>query len=122
VNKSNKYAFYGSLRKDQYNYERLKNGLEYIATVEIPGFRLYSLGPYPTALRSDDPKDTLVVDLFNVSPTITYRIDAMERGADYDYEEVEVNGEKYGIYTWDIAYGDWVKHLQTEIEEETGVN
>lgn len=129
MNKNNKYAFYGSLRKGMYNFDRFKDGLTYERTVQIPGFRLYSLGPYPTALKSDDPNDILTVDLFTVTSTMAYRIDAMERGADYDYVEVDVDGEKYGIYTWDFSLagrllksrvpgGDWVKHLQGDLEEE----
>lgn len=132
MNKNNNYAFYGSLRKGMYNYEHFKLGLTYHKTVEVEGFRLFSLGSFPCVIRTEDPKDKLTVDLFTATPDTAHRIDRMERGASYDYEEITVDDTNYGIYTWDISTmgrltdrrvpgGDWVKHLQPKVAEEEQV-
>lgn len=125
MNKNHLYAFYGSLRKGMYNYEHFKDGMEYIQTVEISGFQLFSLGSYPCVIRTDDSKDKLTIDLFTVTGAMEGRIHRMEVGAGYGYDEVEVNGRTFGIYTYDhsalsrlkerrVPGGDWVKHLRPE--------
>lgn len=130
MNKKHLYAFYGSLRKGMYNYNGLKSGMEFMKTVEVPGFKLYSLGAYPCVVRTDSPEDKLTVDLFVVTGENESRIHRMELGAGYSYEEVEVEGESYGIYTFPttsttylrdryVPGGDWVKHLQQVNERAT---
>jgi gamma-glutamylcyclotransferase (GGCT)/AIG2-like uncharacterized protein YtfP len=131
MNKDNNYAFYGSLRKGQYNYTAAREGMEYLQTVEIPGFKLYALNAsYPCAIRTNDPDDILTVDLFRLNKDRALGIHYMELGAGYDYDEVEILGTKYGIYTFDssnagrlasrhVPGGDWVKYLQTKREQQT---
>lgn len=116
-------AFYGSLRKGCYNYERFKDGLTEKGQSVISGFRLYSLGAYPCIIRSDNPEDKVVVDLFEADEATFNRIHRMELGAGYDAEEVELNNENYVIYTFPpsmsefytrnrVSDGDWLKHVQ----------
>lgn len=129
MNKQNLYAFYGSLRNDQYNASYFKGGMKYKETTTVPGFKLFSLGPYPCVVRTDDDNDTIVVDLFELENNTAYRIHQMEKGAGYDYEEIEINGTKYGIYVYapsslerlrdrQVPGGDWVKFLQERNAEK----
>jgi gamma-glutamylcyclotransferase (GGCT)/AIG2-like uncharacterized protein YtfP len=134
MNKNHLYAFYGSLRKNMYNAKAVGDAnMKYLKTVQIPGFELYNLsGAYPCAIRTDNPDDILTVDLFEVSTAREYGIHAMEIGAGYDYDEVEIGGTNYGIYTYDKSYrtrlanklipgGDWVKYLQEISERATTI-
>jgi|SRR5690606_26956943 len=118
-----KVAFYGSLRKGCYNYEHFKSGLTEKGQTEIPGFRLYSLGAYPCIIRSDDPNDKVVVDLFEADEETFQRIHRMELGAGYRAEPITTGEEEYVVYTFPetsrdvleprrVTSGDWVNHVQ----------
>ena len=122
MNKNHNYAFYGSLRKDQYNF---RQGMEYQKTVEITGFKLFSLGAYPCAIQTGNEDDKLTVDLFTVTGQNENSIHRMEIGAGYDYKEVEIDGKMFGIYVYPTDFlnrladrrvpeGDWVKFLQNK--------
>lgn len=120
----NLLAIYGSLRRDCGNFLRFKDGLNYLGTTEINGFKMYSLGPYPACQRSDNEKDKVVVEIFEVDKITRMTIDGMEYGAGYKKENIDVNlnGETLtcGIYVYpknfefneDIYFrvvnGDWV--------------
>jgi gamma-glutamylcyclotransferase (GGCT)/AIG2-like uncharacterized protein YtfP len=123
MNKNKLYAFYGSLRKGMYNHKYFESGLEYLGTKEIKGYDLYSLGAFPCIVKSPVPDTVLTVDLFRAKNDATEnRIHSMEKGAGYDYEEVEIDGQNFGIYVYDnrhkppierlVPGGDWVKYLQ----------
>jgi gamma-glutamylcyclotransferase (GGCT)/AIG2-like uncharacterized protein YtfP len=118
-----KVAFYGSLRKGCYNYNHFKTGLTERGQAELSGFQLFSLGAYPCIIRSDDPADKVVIDLFEANEETFQRIHRMELGAGYNAEVVEVNGEDYTIYTFPqnqreylatrrVNSGDWLNHVQ----------
>ena len=122
MNKNGRYAFYGSLRNGMYNHGYFKNGLEYLGTETITGFKLFSLGSYPCIIETGNEEDTVVVDLFNADNATATRIHSMERGAGYDYKDIEINGKDFGIYTYTrdslnalsdrhVPGGDWVKYL-----------
>lgn len=127
MNKKHLYAFYGSLRNGMYNHAYMSSGMEYQKTTEITGFKLYSLGSYPCVIKTGNTDDKLTIDLFTVTGNMESRIHNMELGAGYDYEEIQVDGESYGIYVYDssalgsvkdryVPSGDWVKHLQDKDE------
>lgn len=128
-NNNNNYAFYGSLRKGMYNFHALKRGMEYLKTVTIPGFQLFSLGSYPCAIETGNEDDKMTVDLFIVTGTTEGSIHSMEIGAGYKYKEVPIDGKMFGIYLYDnsrlphlkdrhVPGGDWVKHLHGPNEKE----
>jgi gamma-glutamylcyclotransferase (GGCT)/AIG2-like uncharacterized protein YtfP len=130
MNKKHLYAFYGSLRNGEYNHNHFKSGMEFLRTVEVPGFKLYSLGSFPCVIRTDNEDDKLTVDLFVVTGDWESRIHRMELGAGYSYDEITVEGDNYGIYTYPssshaylrdrfVPGGDWVKHLQKVNERAT---
>ncbi len=116
MNSDATYAFYGSLRRGMTNYKIYESSLQYIKTVVLPGFRLYSLPNYPFAVRSMDQDDTIVVELFSVTNRqVEQSIHTLELSVGYYYDEVIVEGKSIGIYLYESAgnhppveHGDWV--------------
>jgi gamma-glutamylcyclotransferase (GGCT)/AIG2-like uncharacterized protein YtfP len=124
-----KIAVYGTLRVGDYNHSYFSSGLKSISErVKISGFKLYSLGPYPCAVKTDDDNDTIIVDVLDPTDKRTERmIDGMERGAGYHFETTNVNGEDCKIYLFKkpsgdhIENGDWMDYkygLKQRSEEE----
>lgn len=119
MNKDSCYAFYGSLRLGMYNHARFQNGLTYLSTEMVPGFRLYALEHYPIAVKSN-PSDNIIVELMRITtPKIENEIHQLELSAGYYYEDIEVRGITVGIYLFrenqnrlHIPAGDWVKFLK----------
>jgi gamma-glutamylcyclotransferase (GGCT)/AIG2-like uncharacterized protein YtfP len=125
-----KILSYGSLRKDQYNFERCQDlfgadSIKYIDTITLPNFALYSLGPYPAIRPSQETNadiQPLVVDILEVSPDCDSFIDRMELGANYRIEYVLINNITYKIYVYNnplsekqlVNSGDWIKYQENE--------
>lgn len=121
---------YGSLRKDNYNYEYFKSifksNFEYISTTSITGYKLYSLGSYPAIKETGNVEDVLVVDLIQVSDHVKQYIDDMEFGAGYKIvpKIIQIEGSTYPceiyVYRYDVdeqnlvESGDWTKFLKKE--------
>ena len=116
MNSNARYVFYGSLRRGMANYKIYEPSLEFIKTVKLPGFRLYSLPNYPFAVRSADQRDVIIAELFKITnKEAEQRIHALELRVGYYYDEVIVDGESAGIYLYESAgnhplveHGDWV--------------
>jgi gamma-glutamylcyclotransferase (GGCT)/AIG2-like uncharacterized protein YtfP len=118
----NKVAVYGSLRKDEYNYTRFRHsfgpGINYIKTIEIEGFDLYSLGQYPGIIKGDNK---LIVDILKVTEEVGNVIDGMEYGAGYISEMINVEGDLVKIYIYDgsvdseklVESGDWSEYINS---------
>lgn len=116
MNGNHHYAFYGSLRKGGENYILYQNDLQYLTTVELQGFKMYSLGEYPYVIRSRNHAHKVVADLFIITNPETERIIyEMEVGAGYIFSVVEVDRIKFGIYLFthashrhsEVTTGDW---------------
>ena len=116
--KGHLYAFYGSLRKGQYNHDRAGLAKEtYIKTVQIPGYKMYSLGAFPLIVRAD--KTFMVtVDLFAIQNEDLERgIHLMEIGAGYERITHNIDGKDYYIYVYEratpglhhVKTGDWAE-------------
>lgn len=120
------HAFYGSLRKGEYNADRVaEDGYDYIKTTTIKGFKLFGIGGYPAAVRSDNKEDTMVVDLFRITNVAKAGfIYNMELGATYFRETVKIDGKDHTIYLftkgWEnnrpVPSGDWIKHRSKKVE------
>lgn len=117
-NKEEFLLVYGSLRKDEYNYNYFKSGLEFIRTLELPGYLLYSLGAYPGIKKTEDNLKTLEVDLFKVTnPSVGQSIKRMELSANYSIEEVNIEEGKATLYLYNgkiseenlVESGNWKK-------------
>lgn len=120
------FAFYGTLRKDQGNYNwALKNKATYLKTIQVKGYDMFSLGGYPICIPSSRPDSEITVDIFtDVEPRSIDSIDRMESGAGYDHEILKVDNEdclmyvgapkhytfeKLQLYYTQIIGGDWVE-------------
>jgi gamma-glutamylcyclotransferase (GGCT)/AIG2-like uncharacterized protein YtfP len=110
------FLFYGSLRQGEYNQSYFD--YEFIKTVVLKGYKLYSLGGYPGIKKSNNPEDTLVCDLVKVTDKSEFQaIDGMEIGAGYSREIIEIEGVQAILYLYEgkvqeerlVPSGDWSK-------------
>lgn len=79
---------YGSLRAGEYNYNRIleqfgEGSIKYVRTVQLSGYRMYSLGQYPAAIETYTRGEHITCDLLAVSPSVDVYIAEMELGAGY---------------------------------------
>jgi gamma-glutamylcyclotransferase (GGCT)/AIG2-like uncharacterized protein YtfP len=117
-------AVYGTLRKNGGANVMLRLLLaEYIGRGKVYGYKMFALS-CPFAVKSDNPRDAIVVEVYEVSDDKVPILDFYERG----YERVKVSveledGRKITawMYEWKdleilkdcelIACGDWVEHI-----------
>jgi gamma-glutamylcyclotransferase (GGCT)/AIG2-like uncharacterized protein YtfP len=121
MNDDRLYAFYGSLRLGMGNYNRFKDGLEFLRKVELRGFKLFSLTDYPYAIATENREDCMVVELFKITNAKTEElIHQVEMDAGYIFTNIEIAKQKFGIYlfteakandVW-VESGDWVVYKQ----------
>ncbi len=124
-------ALYGSLREDLYNSRRfdLPRRSEFLGTVRIKGYALYSLGPYPAVYPSEGDSVLAEVRKFSGKQQleIAKSIDYMELFGGYhrEYTDLEIGGQKVRatIYVYDeepgtekVENGDWVEYLKGKEE------
>lgn len=134
MDKNNYMLVYGSLRQGQYNNGETSSTL---ATIEIKGWQLYDLGPYPGAVFTGEPEDTMVVELIPISTNSESRsIDYMELGAGYHvrsimvpYKDTVVAGKIYeylgrGVQSQTrVLNGDWTAYLDNgKVQEQIVVS
>jgi gamma-glutamylcyclotransferase (GGCT)/AIG2-like uncharacterized protein YtfP len=117
MNSESMYAFYGSLRRGMSYYEEFKQGLNYQYSLWLKGYDLYSLGPYPFAVKTDDPNSKIMIEVMKIEdPNIEKRIFQIEKDAGYYYEDILIHNKKAGIFLYKnaanyplVSHGDWVK-------------
>jgi gamma-glutamylcyclotransferase (GGCT)/AIG2-like uncharacterized protein YtfP len=68
---------YGSLKRGERNHHWIAAGT-YRGEALLPGARLYDLGPFPMAVASDDPADTIAGELYAVTPAMLAALDRFE--------------------------------------------
>jgi gamma-glutamylcyclotransferase (GGCT)/AIG2-like uncharacterized protein YtfP len=106
INNQRHYAFYGSLRKGMENFYPYKNSLNFLETIELKGYRMYSLADYPYAVRTGDNEDKIIADLFTIKDAATEQsIHKMEIEAGYIFANVTIGNIKFGIYLFEKAGG-----------------
>lgn len=92
-----KYAlFYGSLKKDHYNFNRF-GGQTFVKEVELDGYELFNLGSYPAILEG---KGKIIAELHEVTPEAFASIRRMEIGAGYSEKQKEIDGEKASLFVF----------------------
>lgn len=119
MNKNGLYAFYGTLRKGMENYASFQHEMHYIKTVALGGYKLISLIEYPYAVKTPDPAETIIAELFRLESLTASSIHNMELEAGYYYDEIKIDQNLYGIYLFseinphdvEIPSGDWAKHV-----------
>jgi gamma-glutamylcyclotransferase (GGCT)/AIG2-like uncharacterized protein YtfP len=88
-------AAYGTLRVGHFNFSRFS--LTPIKqNVEIKGFDLYDLGPYPCVV--ENPDGQITVDILQCSEHTLQGIRRMEVGAGYEYKKINIGGIECEIY------------------------
>lgn len=127
------FAFYGSLRPGQYNFDRfdLDSISKLLGTHVVEKYKMVSVNDwYPMVFPSEDIEDSVVVDLVEIKDQRTIRyIDSMEIGAGYEPQQVTINNIDCTLYIGSnstpkrikealIPSGDWVKY---NTEKEHGV-
>lgn len=120
MNKDGLYIFYGTLRLGMENHAFYAEGMQYIDTIILNGYKLASLGDYPYAVDTGDPSNKIKVELFRLDDRQAKAIYEMELEAGYYYEEIQLNQKKYGIFLFPqvnpndevISSGDWAKYLE----------
>lgn len=118
----NKILVYGTLRKGDYNFDRILNSFgegSIVKTGEttLRGYKLYNLGSYPGVVKSDSENDIIVCDIVEVKEEAKKFIDLMELGSGYKIETVVVDDVPHTIYEYKhqlsedrrITTGDWFK-------------
>ena len=117
MNTNSLYAFYGSLRRGMMYHEVYKDGLEYQFSATLDGFKLYALKDYPFAIRTNQPTDSILVEVFKIVNFDTEKsIHELELGVGYYYDEIKIRSIAAGIYLFrapenypEVKGGDWVK-------------
>jgi len=120
-----KVAVYGTLRQGQGNHRLLNQ--DPVKHIEVAGFKMYSLGGFPAIQTSENSKDVIKAELYEVDDSTLRDLDRLE-GYDrtqtttntfYDVQVIDVDGDKVDIYTMPnrefsessrIENGDWVAY------------
>jgi gamma-glutamylcyclotransferase (GGCT)/AIG2-like uncharacterized protein YtfP len=98
------------------NYPRYEKHLKFLGKVHLTGFKMFSLTQYPYAIRTNDINDRIVAELYKVIDAKTEQsIHELEMDEGYIFSEVEIAGDKFGIYLFDarvmestqVISGDW---------------
>ena len=98
-------------------YEVYKDGLEYQFSAKVKGFKLYALKDYPFAIKTNQPADMIIVEVFKtINSETEKKIHELELGVGYYYDEIKVKSITAGIYLFrtpenypEVKEGDWVK-------------
>lgn len=121
-------AVYGSLRHGHGNWSRLLNR-DPIQTIEIPNFKMFSLGGFPGVLHSPDVKDRVTVEIYEVDDSDLSRLDGLEgyraeRPEHSMYLRERVEETDSYIYVWNgrnlpeetrVISGDWNEHVNSRV-------
>ncbi len=113
-----KAVFYGSLKTGFYNNPQSEGVISTGKIVDIPGFKMFSLGSYPY-IRKTEEKSSIKGELFNISQEDFDWINRMELGAGYTKEVVDIDGSLHYIYVMSpnrctedrrpVESGNWVQ-------------
>lgn len=109
------FAFYGSLRRGMENHALHASHLKYLFSARLSGFKLYSRGEFPVAVRSS-ASDSIVVEVFRIDDFSTREmIHKLEMDEGYVFESIVIGGVEAGIYLFrepgnyqQVDGGDWV--------------
>jgi gamma-glutamylcyclotransferase (GGCT)/AIG2-like uncharacterized protein YtfP len=110
------FAFYGSLRRSMENHTLHREHLEYLFSARLRGYRLYSKGDFPIAVKSPAKSDSIVVEIFRIADRSTREmIHKLEMDEGYFLETIEIDDLEVNIYLVEspenyplVQDGDWV--------------
>jgi gamma-glutamylcyclotransferase (GGCT)/AIG2-like uncharacterized protein YtfP len=115
VENTSVFAFYGSLRRGMENHALHTGHLKYLFSARLSGYKLYSRGKFPVAVKSN-ASDSIVVEVFRIDDRSTREmIHKLEMDEGYFFEIVPIGGIGAGIYLFKepgnyqhVGSGDWV--------------
>ena len=99
------------------NHRRYRRGLEWVFTEALSGYRLHAMRWYPYAVKTDDPNDITIAEVYRITDAKTEQaIHDLELSVGYFYDEVVLRNLLVGIYLYresgtepSVKGGDWVK-------------
>lgn len=99
-----------------------QKSLEYVSHVWLRGFKLYSLGDYPYAVKTPDQTSAILVEVFKIQdPAIRSSIHQLELNAGYFLEYITLSEGLVGIYLFSeagnnpkVKSGDWVEFFGSQ--------
>lgn len=93
-------------------YEQYKSGLDYRYSFWLSSFKLYSLGSYPCAVKTDGLSNRILIEIMQISdPKFEKEIFELEIEAGYYYEEILIHDIPTGIFLYqDVANYPFVHH------------
>lgn len=122
-------CLYGSLRLNEYNYNYFKarygDNMHYIKTIELEGYKLYSLGLYP-GIKESKNNEVLIADIMDVSEDLYWSITEMELSSGYSIKEITIDDIKTSIFIYKgsvsesklVVSGDWSNYLKENKQYE----
>lgn len=119
---TNRFVFYGSLRKGMANHKTYAEALQYVETRRLPGFELFALDDYPYAVKTEISTESVVAEVFIITDqSVKESIHQLELDAGFIFELIEIDSNKVGIYLFKKAgnnikvnSGDWVEFFGAE--------
>ena len=113
------FAFYGSLRRGMENHALHASHLKYLFSARLSGFKLYSRGQFPVAVRSS-ATDSIVVEVFRIDdPSTREMIHKLEMDEGYYRDSITIDGLDVAIYLFreagnyqQVDGGDWVSFFR----------
>ncbi|HZY80913.1 MAG TPA: gamma-glutamylcyclotransferase family protein [Cyclobacteriaceae bacterium] len=113
------FAFYGSLRRGMENHSLHAAHLKYLFSARLAGYKLYSRGKFPVAVKSS-ATDSIVVEVFKINDESTREmIHKLEMDEGYYLEKIAIDKIDVGIYLVQDAGnyqhvdgGDWVSFFR----------
>ena len=119
---ASKVAVYGSLRKGMHNHYLLGNS-KFLGKAKGSGLVMYSMGGFPAVVPSGNDHETIVVELYEVSPQVLEILDRLEGYPEWYNRKVhtfiteEGTKEEAQIYFMSrfidrpvVPGGDWVRY------------
>lgn len=116
-------AVYGSLREGLGNH-RLIESCEKLSTERLHGFKMNDLGYFPAAFSTNNPEDSIVIEIYKVDEDQTKEsLDALEgyRSGFYDRIKVSTSKGDAWIYIMDenkslkiVEEGDWIEYYKSK--------
>ena len=98
-------------------YNEFNPDLVYQFSMWLQGYDLFSLGPYPCAVRTTHSQSKILVEIMHITnPIVEEDIFHIEMDAGYYYTDIFVQGKPIGIFLYEeatnyppVQHGDWVK-------------
>lgn len=113
-NKKSYLLCFGTLKKNcknGYNYQRF-GGQEFVKDFILKGYKMVNLGYYP-AIYKDNTDSTIQCEFHEVDKDSMDYIRRMERGAGYDEEIINVDGQDASLFVMNKSKIDKYEHIDT---------